>query len=375
MKKNKLILFVVTILLILGNVNIVKADNACTKETALQMSKIIWHENGANSAVNKDENFFQKITTASIILNNASGKSGANWYQKIYNLTDNNYAGYSSYKNTSFEQVVHKDYQGQMLYIAELVLSGKYNVPKNMTLQAAQSIVERWGTVWCYVDNVNGFYDTYFGYEGSSLNKVDVFGNTISNTSSNYYKSIASALELSDYSAYTPDTVCTGLSDSIDIGNENPNQDNNGNPNDNEDQNENPSDSNDTNNENNNDDENDSTTNIVLDACNNPNILRVIYFIKIIIDIVKIIIPIGLIVMGTIDFSKAVMTSDESSQKKAANLFIKRVISGVIVFAIPWIVEVIMGILGNLIEDVNYIDCFTNANKETIEELERKQNN
>ena len=47
----------------------------------------------------------------------------------------------------------------------------------------------------------------------------------------------------------------------------------------------------------------------IVDACTNPDILRVIYFGRLIVDIVKIVIPIGLIIMGMIDFSKSIVTS------------------------------------------------------------------
>ena len=55
-----------------------------------------------------------------------------------------------------------------------------------------------------------------------------------------------------------------------------------------------------------------------MDACNNPDILRVIYFIKILIEIIMIIVPIGLIIMGLLDFSKSVVTNDENARKKNA---------------------------------------------------------
>ena len=54
------------------------------------------------------------------------------------------------------------------------------------------------------------------------------------------------------------------------------------------------------------------------------------------------------------------------------NLFIKRVIFAVLVFAVPWIVNVLMITLGDLLgdEEVNFTDCLENANSECINELE-----
>lgn len=110
-----------------------------------------------------------------------------------------------------------------------------------------------------------------------------------------------------------------------------------------------------------------------MEACTNPEILKVIYFFLLIVDIVKIVIPIILIILGIIDFSKSVVISDEKVQKKSLNLFLKRLLYGILVFAVPWIVEVVAIALGNVLGDkdtVNFTDCLENANAETIEKLE-----
>lgn len=109
-------------------------------------------------------------------------------------------------------------------------------------------------------------------------------------------------------------------------------------------------------------------------ACTNSGILRVIYFFLLIIDVIKIIVPIALIVLGIIDFSKATLTSDDKVQKKKFNLFMKRILYAVLVFAVPWIVEVLMVTLGDLLNDeVNFTDCIQNANSETIEILSNSE--
>lgn len=342
MKKKVLLNILLIITLILG-MNVVEASS-CTKETAEQLAKIVYHEVGATTAKNSEDNFFQRITTASIVLNNANNKSGSNMYEKMLNLTNNNYQGYSNYKNNSFSSEVPQSIQGELLYIAELVLTGKYNVPVNMIYQASKSIVVDSGaTIWTYVENPSeGVVDTYFGYTGDTLKNVDVFGNTLSDTSVEYYKNLANSYKKSTYNV-TSSNVCNGNVSTT------PNS--NGNSN-------------------NNNSNNSSKSSGIVDACTNPDILRVIYFAKLILDIVKIVIPIGLIIMGMIDFSKSVVTSDDGVQKKNMQLFIKRVIYAVLVFAVPWIVETLIVTLGNLTEGVNFTDCLENANSECIEKLE-----
>lgn len=115
-----------------------------------------------------------------------------------------------------------------------------------------------------------------------------------------------------------------------------------------------------------------------MEACTNPDILKVIAFFLIIIDIVKIIIPIGLIIIGTIDFAKAVITNDENNRKKTINLFTKRMIYAILVFAVPWLVEVLMVSLGDLTAEINFTDCIDNTNniayyEELQAELEKQQ--
>ena len=110
-----------------------------------------------------------------------------------------------------------------------------------------------------------------------------------------------------------------------------------------------------------------------MDACTNPDILRVIWFFMMILDIIKIIIPIGLIVLGIVDFSKAMITSDENTQKKSGKLFTKRLIYAVLVFTVPWLIKVFMITLGNLLgeeDEVNFTDCLENANGEYLQKLE-----
>ena len=66
---------------------------------------------------------------------------------------------------------------------------------------------------------------------------------------------------------------------------------------------------------------------------------------KILKPIVQIGIPILLIVMGTVDFGKAVASSDDKNIKEAGNKFLKRCIAAVVVFFVITIVSLLMGML------------------------------
>ena len=69
-------------------------------------------------------------------------------------------------------------------------------------------------------------------------------------------------------------------------------------------------------------------------------------FIGEIIYIIRIVIPIIIILLGTLDLGKAVMSGEEKTVKESQKNFIKRLIYGVAIFFIFVIVQVIFGLLG-----------------------------
>lgn len=63
--------------------------------------------------------------------------------------------------------------------------------------------------------------------------------------------------------------------------------------------------------------------------------------------ILKILIPIILIVLGMIDFGKAVISSDEKAVSKAAKSLLNRVIAGVCIFFVPTIIGIAFNMVGD----------------------------
>ena len=95
------------------------------------------------------------------------------------------------------------------------------------------------------------------------------------------------------------------------------------------------------------------------DICKNPNSLKVFKFIGNLLKVAFIVVPILLIVLGSIDFMKAVVAGKEDDIKKAQSVFVKRIIAAVIVFLIPLIVNIIMGILPGA-DGSNCLTCVLN---------------
>lgn len=119
-----------------------------------------------------------------------------------------------------------------------------------------------------------------------------------------------------------------------------------------------------------------------LDACTDSGFLSVIYFIKKMIDIVFLILPIILIVMISVDLAKNVMAKGADDMKKNTNIAIKRIIYCVCAFLIPTIVNLVINTVYDLTSNngtkENALLCWKNATKDNIqtyreiEEAERK---
>ena len=100
---------------------------------------------------------------------------------------------------------------------------------------------------------------------------------------------------------------------------------------------------------------------ILLEVCQNPTVLRVIYFVSLLLDVVFVLLPIGLVIYLMIDLTKAVVADSEDKQLKSTKLVGKRILYAVIVFAVPWIVSALMSILSSQSIKSEYLTCLTNA--------------
>lgn len=94
--------------------------------------------------------------------------------------------------------------------------------------------------------------------------------------------------------------------------------------------------------------------NVIFGNKNDPESIR--YMVNQILGYVRIIVPILIILLGTLDFAKAVLAGKEDNMRKAQSTFIKRVIAGVVVFFIPTLVDIIMG-LADIVWAGEYIHC------------------
>ena len=90
----------------------------------------------------------------------------------------------------------------------------------------------------------------------------------------------------------------------------------------------------------------------------------IINLVKAVLGIIQFGIPIILVLLGTIDLGKAVMSSDDKEVKAAQGRFIKRCIYAVMVFFVVFLVNLIMKIVsgtdvnGNETDAKSWYECW-----------------
>ena len=99
---------------------------------------------------------------------------------------------------------------------------------------------------------------------------------------------------------------------------------------------------------------------MILSICDVPEVLKVMRIINIVINIIKIAVPIILIVAATIELVRAVTNAELN---KITKPMVNKVIAAVIIFLIPTFVRVIARVVGN---NGEYEKCLADISRETI---------
>lgn len=113
--------------------------------------------------------------------------------------------------------------------------------------------------------------------------------------------------------------------------------------------------------------------------CTNPNFLKLLVVIGNIINIVKVVLPMIIIIKTMIDGIKAVISNGWDELKKMFYKFSMRLISAVMIFIVPTIVDLMMSIVNESITmiDAGYQSCAENINNiefyEYLAQLEKER--
>lgn len=99
-------------------------------------------------------------------------------------------------------------------------------------------------------------------------------------------------------------------------------------------------------------------------VCGGEDVLKVIKFVMQLLDVIFFVVPIGLMLMISVDFTKNVIAGKEDDMKKNLNLVIKRVIVCVALFLVDPIVDFTISLLGDA--GVDYAECIKIAQTEDL---------
>ena len=107
----------------------------------------------------------------------------------------------------------------------------------------------------------------------------------------------------------------------------------------------------------------------LIDLCSEPTFLGIIFFIKQLLKIVWIIIPMGLIVMAMVDLAKSVLANGTDEMATNGKVLIKRVILCVALYLIPTFVNAVINLMGDGVLDSDFVTCYKRAKLDTILKL------
>lgn len=104
---------------------------------------------------------------------------------------------------------------------------------------------------------------------------------------------------------------------------------------------------------------------LLLDVCDDGNVLKVFRVIRVGLEIIRVLIPILIIISVTYSLFKTLKEGNGDAFKDVVKNSMKKIIAGLLVFLAPSIINAILGMASN---DVNHIkSCFENATEEGIQ--------
>lgn len=105
--------------------------------------------------------------------------------------------------------------------------------------------------------------------------------------------------------------------------------------------------------------------------CLQPGFLRVLSFLKIFLNILRFVIPIGLLIKSSLDIYKKII---DPTEKDGLIKLRNRFISAVVIFLVPTLIDILMTFIDDVVFDNKYngvSECWTYANKEFIDVIEK----
>lgn len=109
---------------------------------------------------------------------------------------------------------------------------------------------------------------------------------------------------------------------------------------------------------------------LILD-CRDTELLKIVYFIRYLLNIAFIVLPIGAAIMLSLDMAKNVIAGKVDDMSKNFNIFIKRLLSLACVFLVYIFVSFVMTFIGDsgIAGTDSWLECWENANSSSIEAI------
>lgn len=112
-----------------------------------------------------------------------------------------------------------------------------------------------------------------------------------------------------------------------------------------------------------------------LGVCTNSQVLKIVLFVNKLLDILFFIVPMGLIVMLSLDLFKNVIAGREDDMKKNLNIVIKRLIMAVALFLVPTITDLALSVVSDvgINTGISYSSCSKLATPQYIQFYEQQE--
>ena len=79
--------------------------------------------------------------------------------------------------------------------------------------------------------------------------------------------------------------------------------------------------------------------------CSDNKVKNIFKFLGNILNVIKILVPLGLMIFGAISFAKAMISGDDDALKKSAVGFIWKLIAAVVIFVVPTVINLIINVV------------------------------
>ena len=96
-------------------------------------------------------------------------------------------------------------------------------------------------------------------------------------------------------------------------------------------------------------------------SCQDSTIFPLFEAAKFVITIIQIAVPFALVIWGSLDFFKALISADEKEMRMKRKPFISRLVAAVIILMLPWIVQLIARQVAGSGDAQNFWICYSEA--------------